>query len=116
MPAGTPAKWIWNFDSRNTNVGGTVYFRRAYTVPSGATAVTIAITADDEFDLYVDGALIGSGNWWYSTRFFLVSATPGSTHQIAVEVRNSGGGLGAPLSGGLIVDIRGSGGSGNWCR
>lgn len=107
MPSGTPAKWIWYFDSRYTNVPATVYFRRTFIAPN-TSQLTLSITADDEFDLYVDGVFLGSGNWWYTTKTFTLNVAPFASTVIAVEAQNTGGGRTTQAGpAGLLVDVRG---------
>ncbi|KAJ7905737.1 lectin [Mycena olivaceomarginata] len=59
------SKWIWTNEVVNGNAPpGQRAFRRTYTPPTGqtATSATIIIAADNEYSLYVNGILVGSGN------------------------------------------------------
>ncbi len=57
-------------------------------LPGTALADTIRITADNEFELYVDGVLIGTGNNWNMIYTFNVTLTGNSV--IAVKGVNTG--------------------------
>ena len=95
MPAGTPAQWIWDFFASGPT---TVYFRRTFT-PIVSTA-TITVGADDNYQMWVNGQLISTGNNWQQSTATLVTLNPGVPNLIAVAVTNTGG------AGGLILDMR----------
>src|SRR4051812_3363225 len=56
--AGTQAMW-WTSD----NVPN-VYFRKSFNLNNLVNSATAQITADNEFKLYVNGMLAGTGNNW----------------------------------------------------
>lgn len=98
------AKWIW-FPEGNPAASAPVarrYFRRVFELPPDQAihAATIAITADDAFQLYVNGKPAGNGNHWMTPGTFTIGALlqPG-TNVLAVEARNVGN---APNAAGLI--------------
>ncbi|KAJ7168303.1 lectin [Mycena crocata] len=60
----TNAAWIWTNEVVNgVAPPGPRAFRRTYTPPAGqtATSATIIITTDNEYSIYVNGVLVGSG-------------------------------------------------------
>jgi len=86
------AYWIWDraVTSATPWPTGNVYFRKQITIPSGGDVVRFFITADDGFELYVDGGLLQSDTeayLWGVTRqvdLFLDSGT----HLVAIKGTN----------------------------
>ncbi|MGA2749521.1 MAG: family 78 glycoside hydrolase catalytic domain [Verrucomicrobiota bacterium] len=98
------AKWIW-FPEGNPAVSapvGTRYFRRVFELPANQAirAATIAMTADNEFHLFVNGQEAGSGDNWKTPGRFAIGAflKPGK-NVLAVVARNVGDG---PTPAGLM--------------
>ncbi|MGA2247126.1 MAG: hypothetical protein ABSH48_19220 [Verrucomicrobiota bacterium] len=62
------AKWIWfpEGEPATSAPAGTRYFRRVFELPASqaVAAATIALTADNEFHLFVNGQEAGSGDDW----------------------------------------------------
>ncbi|KAJ7184329.1 lectin [Mycena filopes] len=86
------AKWIWTNEVVNGNApAGSRAFRRTYTPASGqtATSATIIITADNEYTLYVNGVLIGSGTDFHTAQTYNVNLSPASEVVIAVYATNT---------------------------
>lgn len=52
----------------------TVYFRKVVTLPNNGLSHSIIAKADDAFDIWVNGVLIGSGNNWQTTYTFNATA------------------------------------------
>ena len=77
------------------------------TASSNATAVTVTITADDQYDLYVNGAFVGSGNHWESPETWVVEMAPG-IGAIAVFAYDMAAASGSGI--GLIANIAVDGG------
>ena len=91
------AKWIW-FPEGNPAVSaplGTRYFRRVFALPANQAvrSATIAMTADNEFHLFVNGQQAGDSDNWMMPRKFVIGALlkPGK-NVLAVEARNVGEG------------------------
>jgi len=89
------AQWIW-FPEGNPAASAPVcsrYFRRVFELPANeaSRAATIVITADDQFDLYLNGQKAGEGKGWGSPQSILVSGLlkPGK-NILAIEARNVG--------------------------
>ncbi|MFO0756798.1 MAG: DNRLRE domain-containing protein [Byssovorax sp.] len=97
MPSWSAAHWIWPYDSKSSADTFTVYFRKSF-VPSSSSA-TLRITADNSFNVYVNGSLVGSGNNYTTVYSFNIALNAGQTNVIAVQAINAGG------QGGLLADI-----------
>ena len=89
------AQWIW-FPEGNPAESAPVctrYFRRDFDLPTNepVNAATIEITADDQFDLFVNGQVAGKGSGWGSPKNIAIGAwlKPG-TNVLAVAARNVG--------------------------
>jgi alpha-L-rhamnosidase len=89
------AQWIW-FPEGNPAESAPVctrYFRRVFELPANqeVSAAIIEITADDQFDMYVNGLAAGKGNGWGSPKTIDLAAVlkPGK-NILAVEARNVG--------------------------
>src|SRR5258706_10959163 len=98
------AIWIWfpEGDPAASAPVGARYFRRDFELPADQVvrAATIAMTADNEFRLFVNGREAGKGDDWRTPGKFAVGALlkPGE-NVLAVETRNVGDG---PTPAGLI--------------
>jgi alpha-L-rhamnosidase len=102
------AKWIW-FPEGNPAVSapvGTRYFRRVFELPANQVvrSATIAMNADNEFQLFVNGQEAGNSDNWKVPGKFAISALlkPGK-NVLAVEARNVGDG---PTPAGLIGRLK----------
>ncbi|MEO9322932.1 family 78 glycoside hydrolase catalytic domain [Nocardioides sp. C4-1] len=102
--AGTP--WIWTPESGAPVAPGEPRaFRRTLTSPAGrsATRADVLITADDSFDLRVNGTQVGATqgavNEWQQSHLYSVPVQP-ATNLIAVRTTN---GAGSPA--GLIARV-----------
>jgi alpha-L-rhamnosidase len=89
------AQWIW-FPEGNPAESAPVctrYFRRVFELPANqeVSGAIIEITADDQFDMYVNGRAAGKGNGWGSPKTIDLAAflKPGK-NILAVEARNVG--------------------------
>jgi len=61
------AQWIWSKEAKDNKVapGGARPFRKTLQLESHADMVTIDITCDNFYTLYVNGKLVGSGKEWW---------------------------------------------------
>ncbi|KAJ7491236.1 lectin [Mycena latifolia] len=91
----TAANWIWT----NDVVDGAAppaarAFRRTYTPPTGQTAASakIIIIADDEYSLYINGVLVGSGADFSVAQTYTVNLSPAPSLVFAVYAVNGGDG------------------------
>ncbi len=101
------AKWIW-FDEGNAVTApiGMRYFRRALMLPSerSVESAHITVTADNEFELWVNGREVGSGgNFNKAFEFDIAPLLKPGSNIIAMEVINGGA---APNPAGLIATVR----------
>ncbi len=101
------AKWIW-FGEGNPAVSAPVgkgHFRRVLTLPDDRTVETarITATADNEFELWVNEQVVGSGDNFHNAYEFDIATLlkPGS-NVLAVAAGNGGN---APNPAGLIAAV-----------
>lgn len=89
--AAAEPQWIWS--SQNAAVkapGGDVYFRKLFEVAEPESA-QVQISADNQFELLINGREIGRGDNWQERRSFDIKPflTPGA-NLIAVRATNDG--------------------------
>jgi len=81
------AKWIWHPDSRTP----TVYFRKVLSFDQPVEKLDILIAADNAYELWVNGRMIGSGSDWESPQHFEVPRPVARQRSvIAVKATNAG--------------------------
>jgi alpha-L-rhamnosidase len=102
------SQWIW-FPEGNPAESAPVctrYFRRVFELPTNdpVSAAIIEITADDQFDLFVNGQKAGTGSGWGSPKTIAVGSLlkPGK-NILAVEARNVGNN---PNPAGLLAKLK----------
>jgi hypothetical protein len=107
------AKWIWRREGRPAAAApvGKRFFRRAFVCQPGRSleSAHIAMTADNSFELWVNGRPVGSGDTFRQAFDFEVASLlkPG-TNLLAVAAVNGGEGPNpAGLIGALVVKYRG---------
>ena len=104
-------QWIWYPESPAATYA-TRYFRKTFVIPvnPGVAGAQILLTADDQFTLYVNGSLVGTGiNWKQFSLFRSTRMIQAGTNTIAIAVSNIL--YNAGLTGRL--DYRGADGSTN---
>jgi glucose/arabinose dehydrogenase len=91
--AAQEAQWIWTPDHEKEGVpaGAVCHFRKVFSTEK-AEAATVAIAADDHYELYVNGRRVGSGSSTrklteYDIERYLVRGN----NIVAVKVSNRGG-------------------------
>jgi putative heme-binding domain-containing protein len=96
------AQWIWSpAHAKDLVPQATCYFRKAIKVAKGDT-VTAQVAADDEYELYVNGARVGAGSDWRRMKSYdLVEHLRPGKNVIAVKVVNSKG-----SSAGLVARLQ----------
>ncbi|KAJ7610138.1 bacterial alpha-L-rhamnosidase-domain-containing protein [Roridomyces roridus] len=113
LTAFTSAQWIWATESGQTVPNappGQVALRFTYTPPAGKTpaSATVLATADDQFTLYANGALVGSSPnttdvWKQAQIFNDVSLSGSSTTLFAILATNAADvGTGGPGPAGVL--------------
>jgi hypothetical protein len=86
------SNWIWTNEVVNGNAPpGSRAFRRTYTPPTGqtATSATIIVAVDNEYSLYVNGILVGSGNNFGIAQQYTVNLSPAPNVVFAVYAVNN---------------------------
>ena len=99
--AQTTPEWIWhpNNGARPTDTE-VRYFRKTFTLDGPARRATLAISADNKFTAYVNGATVGAGTEWQAFPQFDIKANlkPGE-NVVAIKAENDGG------SAGLLAEL-----------
>jgi len=93
------AHWIWSRDAFDDNL---VYFRTKVDFTQNAI---IQIAADDAFEAYLDGQLLGSGNQWWGPKTFVAKVGLGGT--FAIHAANHGW-MGGALAAVVYLDSNGN--------
>jgi putative membrane-bound dehydrogenase-like protein len=97
------AQWIWAPPEMKA---GVCYFRKAFQLPEPEAAV-IEITADSQYELFLNGARIGGNNGWNTLeRYDLTPRLSKGRNILAVKASNADGGP-AGLVGRLTVRAAG---------
>jgi putative heme-binding domain-containing protein len=83
------AQWIWApADTKAANC----YFRKDFALPNPESG-TIEISADSQYELYLNGVRIGEGNGWNTLeRFDITPRLAKGRNVVAVKAMNSDGG------------------------
>jgi len=104
-PKGWPdpsAQWIWSSNPDANSPAGTVFFRKSFTI-SSPERVSFYCTADNRFNLYIDGELVMSGRHWTQYQRFDIDLDPG-THWVAIRgVNDPGAASGGSNPAGVIL-------------
>jgi signal transduction histidine kinase len=93
-------KWVWD---KKTFDKQTVYFWNSFAIPKGAfiSNATLYITADNGYELWLDGRELGRGSDWKTlTEYDLKYLLKPGIHTLAVEAFND------RLAGGLMFGMR----------
>ncbi|MBX7166224.1 MAG: c-type cytochrome [Pirellulales bacterium] len=95
------AQWIWSPDYRGqTPPAGVVFFRKVVPIGNPETAL-LEITADDRYELYVNGRRIGGGNSWQKLdQYDLKPYFGGGKNVVAVRAENA-----SPGAAGLVARL-----------
>ena len=119
VPKGRPAvplnfdgcSWVWaaeqGVNARENAPAGTRFFRKELTIPEGKTIerTRFLLTADDEFELWVNGQRVLIGNNWRSSQIVDITGklVPGK-NCLAIAATNTSAGP-AGLVGKLVVEF-----------
>lgn len=95
------AQWIWYPEANNRKEENvTFYFRKLVDLPEDAKTAQLWITADDAYNLYINGKLVGSeGRWEEAERYDVGKLLKKGRNIIAVDAFNGGG------PGGLLLEM-----------
>ena len=105
IPGASKAEWIWSGSGYNTAPAGqAVYFRYTFFLPKLPPVALLTATADNEFNLYLNGEKVLSSSEWSAP----VTARVGKKlregeNLLAVRASNGGGGANPA---GLIVSLK----------
>ncbi|MEN9572399.1 MAG: hypothetical protein RL514_254 [Verrucomicrobiota bacterium] len=99
------AKWIWaHADAGNAKAGETFTARKKFTLKSAPVRAGAVATADNEFKLYVNGALAASGdNWENPEAIALETKLKVGANDFVLVAKNGGA---APNPAGVIFEAR----------
>ncbi len=83
--------WIWSTaDANQSAAAGDVYFRRAFNVDAPSKG-TVEITADNRYDLFVNGRHVGAGaEWQKRTKYDIGPLLVPGRNLFAVRATNDG--------------------------
>lgn len=106
-PTSGEPHWIWTPTQAEGAVPqGTVYFRKKFNSKSPDTAL-LQITADDSYEVMVNGRMVGQGNDWKRMQSFnLLPFVIDGVNIIAVKVKNTNGTT-AGLTGRIVLQQEG---------
>ncbi len=98
-------QWIWSHaDAGNAKAGETFTARKKFTLKSAPVRAGAVATADNEFKLYVNGALVASGdNWENPEAIALETKLKAGANDIVLVAKNGGTG---PNPAGVIFEVR----------
>lgn len=86
------AAWIWS-DPQPAAVGAQLVFRKRFELPAAPERAAIALTADNEFDLFINGRKAASGTEWQKpVAIPATSLFRAGVNEILLVVRNGGSG------------------------
>lgn len=99
MPIGSSARWSWSSPIDWWSPMERVMARKTFlaTMPS----YNFVVTADDAYDVYLDGNYLGSGYDWGVSKSYRADVAVGAEATLAITIHNDGG------PGGFVVDIAG---------
>jgi len=99
------AHWIWGHaDAGNAKAGETFTARKKFTLKSAPVRAGAVATADNEFKLYINGTLAGSGdNWENPEAIPLEAKLKAGANDIVLVAKNGGNG---PNPAGVIFEAR----------
>jgi len=104
---GRAGYWVWHESadaSRGVPTGATVYLRRHLDVAEPVAEAWLRISADDAYELYVNGQRVGAGdNWAQPERYDLAPLLRTGDNLIAVKASNNEAGPAGLFFAGRIV-------------
>jgi putative heme-binding domain-containing protein len=100
-----PPHWIWHPAGREGNSfpAESRYFRKTFSVKE-PSRLSLEVTADNAFTLYLDGKPVATGAEWTELKPFETKLNPGS-HILAAEAKNEGPGAAGFLLSGSILPL-----------
>ena len=110
IPPSREAQWIWSPAHKKDQVpAASCYFRKTLNLSSAAIEeARIEITADDEYELFVNGRSVGGGrNWRQLDKFELAPHLLPGLNTLAVKVTNTDENQAAGLVARIFIRERG---------
>ncbi|MFT5408876.1 MAG: putative membrane-bound dehydrogenase-like protein [Verrucomicrobiales bacterium] len=84
-------QWIWDEESTESS-NEPRYFRRALDLESNPASASLAITADNFYEVWINGTRIGADGTWDSVENYdVVKYLKKGTNVLAIQARNGGG-------------------------
>jgi hypothetical protein len=96
IPEATPAQWIWSADNEGDDA---VYLRYSFFIGPVGALVDITTSVDNTYEIYLNGAFVGTGNDWFNAQTFSGLALQPGRNVIAVKGTNTG------LVAGMLAEI-----------
>jgi putative heme-binding domain-containing protein len=99
----TPPHWIWGAPARSgaAAAAGSCYFRKSLVVKASSRLV-LDVTADNSFQLYLDGAQVAAGQDWHRFQSVDTQLAAGPHALAAVATNQAPGPAGFLLRGGVL--------------
>ena len=97
LPDIAKASWIWNAREGLSEGAENCFFRKTFELPAKPKAATVLITADNAYDLYVNGSMVGADGgfdavYWSSLeKYDTAPMLAAGRNVLAVRGHNMGG-------------------------
>ena len=111
LPKLEAAKWVWDAPGARTEGELSCYFRREVELPGKPQSATVLVTADNGYDLYVNGSVVGSDvgydtPYWQSVeKYDIAHLLKAGRNALAIRGTNLGGPAG--LIAAVRIDVQG---------
>lgn len=87
------AEWIWSNDTGKAEAGHTITLRKVIKLPQAAKLAKAVVTADNEYQLYINNKLIGSDADLLSAETYSITGNlRAGANTILIVVKNGGSG------------------------
>ncbi|MDB5350395.1 MAG: hypothetical protein JWN86_1642 [Planctomycetota bacterium] len=107
LEGAAPAHWIWAPSpdgAKGTYPAQTRYFRKKFEIKENGSRLSVDVTADNAFLLFLDGKPIARGSDWHTARNVEVKL-PAGFHVLAAEVTNDAPGPAGFLLRGAVTPL-----------
>jgi len=87
------AEWIWSNDTGNAEAGDTITLRKVIKLPQAVKLAKAVVTADNEYQLYINNKLIGSdADLLTAETYSITGSLRAGSNTILIVVKNGGSG------------------------